>query len=131
MDRAAPPRPELEHDAALDALRDLAEVLEQAAGDYRSLAQRCRELAVEKERVPAWRDVVEAEDRPLIVEAVTTLRDRVTDASARFRRSQARALADEGLSHQRIATMYGVTRQRVAALLGDRPGDDQQQAEQQ
>ncbi len=40
-----------------------------------------------------------------------------------FRRLEARALYDEGLTMAQLATVFGVTRQRVSALLRDRRAD--------
>jgi predicted transcriptional regulator len=43
--------------------------------------------------------------------------DAVVDAGSKFRRVHARALYEEGLTMDEIAALFGVTRQRVSAVL--------------
>ena len=66
-----------------------------------------------------WSEIVPGEERPLIVERLTENFDRLATAGSRVRREQARALHDEGLTMEQIAALYGVTRQRISALLRD------------
>lgn len=65
----------------------------------------------------AWRDIVDAEERPLIAELLTTTISRFESAGTRFRQAKARALHDEGMTMEQIAGLFGVTRQRVSVLL--------------
>ena len=58
------------------------------------------------------------EDRPLIVETLSEVLDGLADAAGRFRRAEARALYQEGWTHEQISRFFGVTRQRIGALLG-------------
>jgi glycine cleavage system regulatory protein len=67
-------------------------------------------------------EFVTTEDRPLIITRMTELLDRMSDAAAEVRRAEAHQLRAEGLSHERIAQLFGVTRQRAAALLAPPPG---------
>ncbi|MDP9433846.1 MAG: hypothetical protein M3P93_01045 [Actinomycetota bacterium] len=62
-------------------------------------------------------DLVRAEMRPLVVEVLTDVQEGLQTAGSRFRRAEARALHREGLSMEAIAALFGVTRQRVSALL--------------
>lgn len=66
-------------------------------------------------------EFVAAEPRPLIITRMTELLDAMSDAAAEVRRAEAHQLRAEGLSHERIAKLFGVTRQRVAALLSPPP----------
>jgi hypothetical protein len=66
-------------------------------------------------------EFVAAEPRPLIITRMTELLDALSDAAAEVRRAEAHQLRAEGLSHQRIAQLFGVTRQRAAALLRPPP----------
>ena len=67
------------------------------------------------------REIVTQEDRPLVVELLTDVQDLLADSGGRFRRAEARALHEEGASMERIAALFGVTRQRVSALLRRAP----------
>ncbi|GAA4989583.1 hypothetical protein [Kineococcus glutinatus] len=55
--------------------------------------------------------------RPLLVQLVTDAAQHLDDGGARWRRHGARALRAQGRSMEEIARLYGVSRQRVAALL--------------
>jgi hypothetical protein len=70
-----------------------------------------------------WYDIVSAEDPPLIVEQISSAMASLTAAGSQWRREQAAALAAENVSINRIAALYGVTRQRVSALLRGRVVD--------
>jgi CRP-like cAMP-binding protein len=52
-----------------------------------------------------------------LVRRVGTLQERLAKAASRLRRTQARALREEGMTTDRIAELFGVSRQRVSALL--------------
>jgi len=66
-------------------------------------------------------EFVTTEERPLIISRMTELIDRMSDAAAEVRRAEAHQLRAEGLSHESIAQLFGVTRQRAAALLAVSP----------
>jgi hypothetical protein len=66
-------------------------------------------------------EFVATEPRPLIITLMTELLDAMSDAAAEVRRAEAHQLRAEGLSHERIAQLFGVTRQRAAALLTPPP----------
>ena len=104
-------------DPAADALLALAAVLRASADDFRRLADRAEQLHARRVTGSPWADLVAAEGRPLVVTVMTQLMDRLAQAGASFRREEALALAAEGLTHERIAQLFGVTRQRVGALL--------------
>jgi hypothetical protein len=97
----------------------------------RTLAETCRQTETLADRAAQTRDriatgvvlseFVEAEPRPLIITTMTELLDSLSDAAAEVRRAEAHQLRAEGLSHERIAQLFGVTRQRVAALLSPPP----------
>jgi plasmid maintenance system antidote protein VapI len=60
---------------------------------------------------------VGGEPRPLIVERISTVLSALATAGHAWRREQASALQGEQVSINRIAAMFGVTRQRISALL--------------
>ena len=68
----------------------------------------------------AWSEIVKEEDRPLIVELLTANLNRLMSAGGQLRRAKAKALHDDGMTMEQIASFFGVTRQRVSALLNDR-----------
>lgn len=106
-------------DPALEALDRLCEAVGHAQGLLVAVEQRAGELQRLRAERGGWREVVAAEEPPLVVEMVSEVLDRLAEAGAQFRRAEARALSQEGLSHEAIAALFGVTRQRVGALLQD------------
>lgn len=105
---------------ALDALQ---RVLAETADDVVALQAQAAGL---RERLTVGRllrDVVPGQPRPLVIGRITLLLDRLAEAGAALRRAETQQLRAEGLTQQEIADLFGVTRQRVAALLEPpRPG---------
>lgn len=75
-------------------------------------------------------DLVAAEQQPRMVELITSNMTSLETAGAEFRAAEALALRAEGLTIEAIAQLFGVTRQRISALLKQKaavsPLDDQQ-----
>ena len=67
------------------------------------------------------------EDRPLVVERISTVLASLATAGHAWRREQAAALQRENVSINRIAALFGVTRQRISALLKE-PETDTEEA---
>ncbi|MGE5617576.1 MAG: hypothetical protein ACM3UX_01415, partial [Candidatus Woesearchaeota archaeon] len=63
------------------------------------------------------RDIVPNEESPLIVQLLTESTNLLHSYGNRVRRTEARALHREGMTMDEIARLFGVTRQRVSALL--------------
>jgi hypothetical protein len=99
------------------ALDELAAVLVRTSRDFGQLAERARTLRNELAEGMDLTRAMAAETRPLIITRMTQLIDELTTAAQAVRRSEAEQLRREGLSQQAIADVFGVTRQRVAALL--------------
>ena len=104
-------------DPALDSLEALCAAVRESIGDAEELLERAENVRVEREAGRAYAEIVRNEDRPLIVERLTKISSRLAESGSQWRRDEARALHDEGLSMDRIAALFGVTRQRVSALL--------------
>ena len=68
--------------------------------------------------------IVEAEDQPRTVELLTENIETLHGVGSRLRSAQALALRDEGLTISEIAGLFGVTRQRVSALLRPKSASD-------
>jgi predicted transcriptional regulator len=64
-----------------------------------------------------YRAIVAGETRPLVVELLSETARDLDSVGAQVRRAEARALHDEGMTMDEIARHFGVTRQRVSALL--------------
>ncbi len=62
-------------------------------------------------------EAVQDEDCPPLVELVTQNMDRLHTVGAHYRAAQAHALRQEGLTMAAIAELFGLTRQRISALL--------------
>lgn len=105
-------------DAALDAL---VTELENCVRQLEHAHARAAELRRQRSAGRPWLEIVGEEDRPLVVESISTVLASLSGAGSRFRREEALALQAEGVSINRIAAMFGVTRQRISALV--RPGD--------
>jgi DNA-directed RNA polymerase sigma subunit (sigma70/sigma32) len=66
---------------------------------------------------PPYSQIVSEEERPLIVELLTDSVRELDRAGVQVRRHEARALHREGMTMDGIAELFGVSRQRVSALL--------------
>ncbi len=110
--------------SATAALEALASELETCIGRLEHAHARARHLLEQRRQGSAWFDIVTDESRPLIVENISSVLASLTSAGYVFRREQARALHDEGVSINRIAAMFGVSRQRISALLRTDHGAD-------
>lgn len=64
--------------------------------------------------------LVAAEDSPRVVELITINKETLEDVGSELRASLALALRDDGLTLAEIADLFGVTRQRISALLRQR-----------
>jgi hypothetical protein len=104
-------------DAAAHALEDLVTELDRCVRELAEAKERAEILLRERRSGRAWLDIVSGESRPLIVERISTVLASLATAGHRWRREQASALQGEQVSINRIAAMFGVTRQRISALL--------------
>ena len=109
-------------DPAAEALHRLVGELDVVVRELRSARERAVELLAQRGQGRSWYEIVAAEQRPLIVEQISSVMSSLADAGGQWRRTQAQALHDEAVSINRIAELYGVTRQRVSALLRPREG---------
>jgi hypothetical protein len=108
-------------DPALEALDALTRAVALARQRLDEVEERADHLRHERRSGRPYAEIVADEPHPFIVELLTALLDELADAGSTFRRAKARALRDEGLSQEAIAAHFGVTRQRVAALLAEPP----------
>jgi hypothetical protein len=66
------------------------------------------------------REIMESEPHPLIVELITQNIETLQTIGSQVRQAEARALRSEGATMESIASLFGVTRQRISALLRQR-----------
>lgn len=106
-------------DPAGRALVELVRELEVVVDELTLARTRALELQEQRRAGRTWYDIVSSEDRPLIVEQISSAMASLSRVGGQWRREQAAALSAEHVSINRIAALYGVTRQRVSALLRD------------
>jgi hypothetical protein len=112
-------------DAAHDALERLVTELSACTAELERARDRAEQLLAERRRGRPWLEIVTAEERPLVVESLSTVLGSLARAGHEWRREEASALRDEQVSINRIAALFGVTRQRISALLRERNGADE------
>ena len=107
-------------DAVLDSLDALVDVLRENQRRNNQAIARAELTRARRLEGASYRDIVESAQGPLIVELATESLAALMLAAGRLRRAEADALHAEGMTMERIAELYGVTRQRVSALLRSR-----------
>lgn len=99
---------------ALDALLEALDANIQLAKRCR---RRARDLRHQRRRGRAYRDIVPAGDEPLIVHMMRENLGRLGAAASRLQHAEAAALYAEGMTMEAIGQLFGVTHQRVSAML--------------
>jgi hypothetical protein len=99
------------------ALRELVAEIDRCTEELAEARARAEELLAARRSGHTWTEIVSGEQRPLVVERISTVLASLAGAGSAWRREQASALQGEDVSINRIAAMFGVTRQRVSALL--------------
>jgi hypothetical protein len=114
------PSPAEAPDPAAQALSDLLGVLDTCIAELESARTRARTLLRARRSGQPWLAIVTEESRPLVVEQISAVMAALATAGGAWRREQAHALQSEQVSINRIAALFGVTRQRISALLRER-----------
>jgi DNA-directed RNA polymerase sigma subunit (sigma70/sigma32) len=114
---SATEKAEAERAAFLDALRALDRALDENVDRAHRMKKRIVELERECSAGRPVKEIVPRENSPLIVQLLTESADTLHQYGSRVRRTEARALHREGMTMDQIARLFGVTRQRVSALL--------------
>jgi hypothetical protein len=104
-------------DTFLEALTALERTL--ADNEKRTALIRARIAELRRLRAEGapYAEIVRIRDGPLIVQLLTESSAALDVSGASVRRAEARALYAEGLTMDQIAERFGVTRQRISALL--------------
>ena len=106
------------------ALLELVAELDRCIEELGHARERAEELLAERRSGHTWTEIVSGEERPLVVERISTVLASLARAGSAWRREQALALQAENVSINRIAAMFGVTRQRISALLRERDDEE-------
>ena len=106
-----------DRDAFMAALEDLDRALDESVAMAQRMKQRIEEIRAARSAGRSLREIVPYEDTPLIVQLLTESTNLLHSYGNRVRRTEARALHREGMTMDEIAKLFGVTRQRVSALL--------------
>jgi hypothetical protein len=104
-------------DAFLQALTALEVVIVENERRAALIKKRMARIRRARQEGLPYSDTVANEDGPLIVQLLTESSAALHTSGAEVRRAEAQALHDEGMTMDRIAEHFGVTRQRVSALL--------------
>jgi hypothetical protein len=118
--RAAPADDELWAAAA-----DLLAAFRVAADAVGPMTERIEYMRRAREAGARFVDLVPEGQRPMLLEATNTTLEALLTAGTRLRRLVAQALYADGMTMDEVATVLGVTRQRISALLRadvDAPG---------
>jgi DNA-directed RNA polymerase specialized sigma24 family protein len=106
-------------DAVLVALDAVRQAIESNTRMSTVVIDRVNDVQRRRRAGQNYRDIIRAEERPLMVELLRENLERLLDAGSALRRAQAVALHEEGLTMDQIAELFGVSRQRVSALIRD------------
>jgi predicted DNA-binding protein (UPF0251 family) len=99
------------------ALRDLDRSLDVNLERIAQIKARIAEIQRGRSDGLSYTEIVEAARSPLLVQLITESTQTLDGYGVRVRRAEALALHDEGMTMEEIAERFGVTRQRVSALL--------------
>ena len=104
-------------DAFLEALTALDAALADHQQRLKLIKQRMAQLRRLRANGASYADIVASRDGPLLVQMLTESSAALDSSGAIVRRAEAQALYAEGLTMEQIAEHFGVSRQRVSALL--------------
>ena len=110
-------------DPATDSLAELLVAVDECVAELQDVRRRAEDLLTARRSGSSWLDIVSSEQRPLVVESISSVMATLARAGSTWRREEAHALHSEDVSINRIAAMFGVTRQRISALLRDRSAE--------
>ena len=105
------------------ALADLDAALDENARRTELMKTRIAQIRRDREAGRSYREIVDGDRSPLVVQLLTESGQALAETGARVRRTEARALHEEGMTMDQIAAKFGVTRQRVSGLLREARSD--------
>jgi hypothetical protein len=118
--------PSIRHDPAVGR-RDIAELKKALKGIDKATRDNVERSMAIQQRVEWMQnrlaeggtpsELIQEEPRPLMVEMITMNIEALQSLGSRLRQAEARALRADGVTMEEIAQLFGVTRQRISALL--------------
>lgn len=108
--------------AELRALADLVAAAEQMSQVCALIREHAEQIRASHALGLSFREIVDRESRPLIVEVLTNATSGFEAAGTRFRQAKAAALRQEGMTLEEIGALFGLTRQRISRLLQEAAG---------
>jgi predicted XRE-type DNA-binding protein len=104
-------------DEAYATLVDVAERAESAADEQRQVARQARQAARQARRGATWSDLTDSGVLPSIWRSLSDAAGQLAQLTGALRSAVARALVAEGLTTRQIGQRFGVSHQRISALL--------------
>jgi predicted XRE-type DNA-binding protein len=120
------PRAEETDDPLGAAADDLARALRRNVIEAMKALDRLHDFRANRSAGLEYEDLIAAPVERSVAEILSESQEQLALAGARFRRAAARMMTQQGVSQSDIARRFGVSRQRIAALLSDEgdAGDD-------
>jgi predicted XRE-type DNA-binding protein len=118
-------------DPVVAALTNLSEVATSSADNLMGLNEDIATLHSRRRRGWSWNRIISDADSPNPLAALTAIATNFARASGGFRRALALGLRKEGMQVTEIASLFGVSRQRVSALIRPRPQDENEEMDEQ
>lgn len=109
--------PDHRRDEVLTALESLVGALGRNVEASEQAIEQARTIERLRSRGLPYRDIIDEAGTPQVVQLVTENLERLRVHGAQLRQTQAAALHEEGMTMEEIAAVFGVTRQRISALL--------------
>ena len=122
---------ETREDPVVQALTTLSDVAASSADDLIGLNEDLAVLRNHRVRGRSWHRIISDDDAPNPLSSLTSIATNFARASGGFRRALAVGLRKEGMQVTEIAALFGVSRQRVSALIRPRgQGESEDRLEQ-
>lgn len=119
-------QPSDDNDPVVRAANDLARALRASVIEAMDALERLDAFRADRAAGVGYDDLVVAPVDRTVVAMLSHSQVQLATAGSVFRRAVARMMQEQGVSQADIARSFGVSRQRVAALLGSDPlGSDQ------
>jgi DNA-directed RNA polymerase specialized sigma24 family protein len=106
-----------DRDAVLAALDGVTDALVRCRELISLVEGRCTEIVDARAQGAPYSEIVKDANHPLVVELLTEHLRVLQRAGAELRRQEAAVLRAEGMSVEQIASLFGVSHQRVSTLL--------------